>query len=675
LAARTRLAPRRLPPPPHRSRPRPTPCRRDSIPPSPPPPLVTPSLPLTAASPILLRTPARALYYTLDGTDPRLPGGTPNPAAFHAAFAAEAGGSTTDPILVAPAATWKYWDLGTDPGPTWPLPGHDDSAWLSGPAQLGYGDADEATVVRFVDADAAQSGIQRNATTYFRTAFPVPDPAVFESFTLEVTYDDAVAVYLNGREILRTDNLPAGADFRTYATADRADNTVESLAGLPVNLLRPGTNWIAAEVHQRNASSSDLSFALGLVGVPRAGVDPTGTWNTAAPLFLARPTRILARSWNGTAWSALTDARIVPDARPAESASLLISEIAYRPPDATTPAELAVTRDRDEFEFVELLNVGNEPLDLADIRLAGGVEFDLALAPGSLGVLAPGARVLLVANRAAFEARYGPGLPVAGEFRGHLGNEGDSLRLETRNGTVLHRLAWTPTAPWPSTTDAPDRSLVLIRPESRPNLADPAQWRASTQPGGNPGASDTMPFAGRPEADLDGNGQADLVDYAVGNPDGGLRITLVKPEASAGFLRLEHARKPAADAAPDRHRDRRHGARSVERGRPSDPRIPRDHPRPRRPRTRIVPGAAPGLRRIQPLLPTGGGSIGQTRHPRHESPSRPWRARLRPSRTEPNPLPPTAPFLATAIKPRHPPMPFAKFANFGSKPGVHERAG
>ena len=72
--------------------------------------------------------------------------------------------------LVSPGAQWKYLDTGTDEGTAWAQPGFADGAWLTGRAQLGYGDSDEATVVRSTRPDST-----RIITTYFRHVFTVED--------------------------------------------------------------------------------------------------------------------------------------------------------------------------------------------------------------------------------------------------------------------------------------------------------------------------------------------------------------------------------------------------------------------------------------------------------------------------------------------------------------------
>src|SRR5262245_2152998 len=59
--------------------------------------------------------------------------------------------SAASPLILIPAnATWKYLGDGTDQGAAWWQAGFNDSAWLAGAAELGYGDGDETTVVTTV---------------------------------------------------------------------------------------------------------------------------------------------------------------------------------------------------------------------------------------------------------------------------------------------------------------------------------------------------------------------------------------------------------------------------------------------------------------------------------------------------------------------------------------------
>ena len=61
------------------------------------------------------------------------------------------------------------------------------------------------------------------------------------------------------------------------------------------------------------------------------------------------------------------------------------------------------------------------------VRSSGHITFDFT--GSAVTSLAPRARVLVVKNASAFAARYGGGLPVAGQFVGNLDNNGERIQL------------------------------------------------------------------------------------------------------------------------------------------------------------------------------------------------------------------------------------------------------
>ena len=155
-------------------------------------------------------------------------------------------------------SVWSYLDDGSDQGTVWRASGFDDSAWATGAAELGYGDGDEATVTGFIDTDDLTAGDQKNATTYFRRQLTLP--VVSGDYVFNLRYDDGAAVYINGTEVYRTGNLPAGALFNTFATAN--GDALTGLQPIPAGVLVAGANTIAVEMHQSNATSSDISFDM-----------------------------------------------------------------------------------------------------------------------------------------------------------------------------------------------------------------------------------------------------------------------------------------------------------------------------------------------------------------------------------------------------------------------------
>jgi len=166
-------------------------------------------------------------------------------------------------VLVSTGSVWKYLDNGSDQGIAWRAVGFDDSGWASGPAELGYGDGDEATVVSF-----GPSSSNKYVTTYFRHTFPVSNPSAYTTLTLKVLRDDGAVVYLNGTEVFRT-NIPDGPiTSKTFASSAVGGASEDQFYETPINpgSLVAGANVLAVEVHQSDLTSSDVSFALSLAG-------------------------------------------------------------------------------------------------------------------------------------------------------------------------------------------------------------------------------------------------------------------------------------------------------------------------------------------------------------------------------------------------------------------------
>src|SRR3990172_1713404 len=201
-------------------------------------------------------------------------------------------------VLVPAGAVWKYLDDGSNQGTAWRAPGFDDSTWKSGPAQLGYGDGDEATVVSYGPNSSA-----KYLTTYFRRAFSAANPVAFVSVTLRLLRDDGAVVYMNGVEVFRS-NMPSGTiSYTTPATLPigGGDESTYVTTSLSPGVLVAGTNVIAVEVHQANGTSSDLTFNLELVA------SDAGTVTRGPYLQLADPTSMVVRWRTNVA----TDGRVL----------------------------------------------------------------------------------------------------------------------------------------------------------------------------------------------------------------------------------------------------------------------------------------------------------------------------------------------------------------------------
>ncbi|MGJ8643184.1 MAG: lamin tail domain-containing protein [Luteolibacter sp.] len=451
----------------------------------------------------------------VNSLDPRLPGGAVNTAATVLSF--DGVGGTSTPIVQS-GATWSYLDDGSDQGTAWFGTGFNASSWNSGPSQLGYGDNDEATEVGFIDTDPGTNGDQVNATTYFRkSGINIADLSAFESFTLNYTFDDGIAIYVNGQEVER-ENLAANAAYDTYANDASADNQFGSIV-LATSLFVEGNNTIAAEIHQRTPTSSDISFDIELLGNTEG--------SEGSPLVpVTYPGWLLSRSYNPSTgeWSALNEAFFTPEPIPADADNLVISEFSYHPEDPSGSAELAVAVDQDDFEFIEFMNVSNQPVDLEGVSISDGINFTF----GANNVLPAGERMVICENRDAFVVRYGSQITTLlygtdsvglSNYGGKLSNSGERLLISDASGGVIQDFTYDDALPWPTESDGPGFSLVLISPSSLPDHNVASNWASSTQTGGSPGEESSVGFAGNTDADDDGDGLTAFMEYTLGSSD------------------------------------------------------------------------------------------------------------------------------------------------------------
>ncbi len=247
------------------------------------------------------------------------------------------------------------------------------------------------------------------------------------------------------------------------------------------------------------------------------------------PTLAARPGhtyRVRARMKDNTGrWSRWSPAVQFVAGTPdvgAFTGTLVISEVMYAPAPATQ-AEIDAGYTTEDFEWIELRNMGSTSLDLTDVRFTKGVDFDFP--PGT--TLAAGATTLVVKSAAAFALRHGSGHTIAGSYGpDSLSNQGERLKLSFGAGTTIRDFTYEPAAPWPAL--GAGQSLVLKLPHTLPDHAVPANWRAGNVVGGNPGGTDSLAWApwaagygvtGETD-DTDGDGADNLIEYALGTHPG-----------------------------------------------------------------------------------------------------------------------------------------------------------
>lgn len=211
----------------------------------------------------------------------------------------------------------------------------------------------------------------------------------------------------------------------------------------------------------------------------------------ANPITINTPTLVRARFRNSSGeWSALDEVYFTTYA-PAIAGKLIISKVHYHPLPPSAAELAAAFNEANDFEYLELQNISTETLDLRGVQVNAGVSFSFAASPVS--TLAPGARVCIAENAAAFAARYGAGLTLAGVFTGNLSDGGEILRVIDGAAEVIVLFAYQDIAPWPLPPDGAGPALVLKASNLDPAIG--TNWRASYSTGGQPGMVDVLRVA------------------------------------------------------------------------------------------------------------------------------------------------------------------------------------
>ena len=192
--------------------------------------------------------------------------------------------------LVADGVTiWRYNQNNEDLGTGWRAFNYDDSSWSNGLAIFdgkrgGRSVADAAAFPEPIRTTLTLTNqltpVNDIPTYYFRTKFTAP--VLGDGATLSVSYlvDDGAAFYLNGQSLysIRV-NIPTTFGAYGGTTSPSTGNDIPILEGpfnVPITNLVSGTNLLAVELKNVNATSSDASF---------------GTW-----LYLNVPSKVLKPS-------------------------------------------------------------------------------------------------------------------------------------------------------------------------------------------------------------------------------------------------------------------------------------------------------------------------------------------------------------------------------------------
>ncbi|MCP4964364.1 MAG: DUF5011 domain-containing protein, partial [bacterium] len=312
------------------------------------------------------------------------------------------------------------------------------------------------------------------------------------------TLNDAISVAVVGESARWGDSLDDGTTrTRNLEWQEQVNDIADILDGsaaMLISALRAEGFFPAfdAPVFSQNGGTIDPGFDLeisnpdgsGNVYYTTDGSDPRGAGGgvgaTATeyvtPIDLTATTTVNARVEDGGEWSALSSAQFVV------ASPLRISEMHYHALDPTADEITAGYLDSDQFDFIEVLNTGPAPVDLAGFAFTSGIDFTFPAM-----TLNPGDYATAVHNQAAFESRNGTGINIAGVYSGKLSNGGEDVTLVDEFGVTIHDYTYDDKDPWPETPDGDGPSLEIVDTEG--NYSAPTNWQASVYAGGSPGGA------------------------------------------------------------------------------------------------------------------------------------------------------------------------------------------
>jgi hypothetical protein len=403
------------------------------------------------------------IYYTTDGSDPRLPAGE-QPRTF-------VTDNASKKVLVPTSDIGTTWRGGSEP--------YDESSWTSGAGGVGYERGTGYEPYIGIDVNSAMN---TNNTCYIRIPFSVDaaDVGHVSSLILKMRYDDGFVAYINGTEVQRV-NFTGTPQWNSTASQSSAEATsawnsydISAYAGN----LHAGNNILAVHGLNISTTSSDFLICAELTGMATGGnISPSAIQYTGS-FTLNKSTNLRSRIYKSSTaeWSPLNEAIY---AITGVGNNLRVTEIMYHPLDTNNPND-------PNTEYIELKKRGPGTINLNLVKFDKGIDFTFG--PNTLSA---GQYILVVRDINAFNTKYGTGRPVAGQYTGSLDNGGERIRLLDAVGTPI--LDFNYKDGWRSITDGDGYSLTIINPADSDinSWGSKDSWRASAYINGSPGWDDS----------------------------------------------------------------------------------------------------------------------------------------------------------------------------------------
>ena len=284
-------------------------------------------------------------------------------------YATEANAYTpTDPSLDDPNF-YTTWQLGGA--------GYDGPPFLSGQAPLGYGEVPNGTppvtnIWGMRDGVNTEPPSGFRFTAYFRVV--VTPTSSVSALRFSGVLDDGAVIYVNGAEVVRTANVPAGDDLWDLETGGDGDeaNPIElDVTGLSLPANQPMT--VSVSVHSTSPTSSDMSMDFRIVTLSAPQPMPPANDNFASAQTIPNLGTVTGRTHDGSADLGLGATNEVDEPMHGTAANVGSVWYVYQP---AVNERVAITAAASSFDAVTAVYTGDAVDDLTLVgSSATGAQF------------------------------------------------------------------------------------------------------------------------------------------------------------------------------------------------------------------------------------------------------------------------------------------------------------
>lgn len=259
-------------------------------------------------------------------------------------------GSSSEKIVFSEGTNWKFYDSGSLDNTKWYSSSYSDSSWKNGSAPLGYG-KDQKTVLK-----------ANLSCYYFRKTFTLSNtPSAKDVYNLDITIDDGMIVYVNGKEVGRY-NMPSGnVAYNDVATTYANNNPDNTTLQIPASLLQKGTNVIAVEVHNNNTTSSDILWNASLTA-SIASIDASNVTD-----YISNEEEYEVPSSGKRSLSAIFEPIAEDELIASGYSPIRINEV-------SASNSMYVNDYYKKVDWIELYNASDEDIDIAGMYISDNME-------------------------------------------------------------------------------------------------------------------------------------------------------------------------------------------------------------------------------------------------------------------------------------------------------------